>query len=310
MSKNKRPFLTFLVFLILSTALWLLIKLSENYTTQTMFRVVLKDVPADKWISSPEQSVKLSMDIDGFHTLKHEMIREAKREVTLHLGEVPYRLENGNTYSFGSQYVAEKIADLLEINASDITMNEARIYFNMEPLKSKVVPVRLHSDIKTQRQYDVYGIPILEPSSITVYGPEEVIDTLKSVSTVLLSKSNVGHEFTETVALDLSEGKIQSNTKSVKVSINVVKFTETDIKVPISTPDSLKLRLFPEEMTVKCLVAIKDYSSMVPENFRVEPDMEQLKARQPLLDLHLVNWPQHIQVLETSPEKVEYIIVQ
>lgn len=310
MSKNKRPILTFLVFLILSTALWLLIKLSENYTTQTTFRVALSEVPADKWISSPEQTIKLSMDIDGFHTLKHEMIRESKREVTIPLSEVPYRLENGTTYSFGTQYVAEQIADILGINASDITMNESRVYFNMEPLKSKVVPVRLRSDIKTQRQYDVYGIPILEPSSITAYGPEEVIDTLKSVSTVMLSKNNADQDFSETVALDLPEGKIQSNTKSVKVSINVVKFTETDIKVPISTPDSLKLRLFPEEMTVKCLVAIKDYASVVPENFRVEPDMEQLKTRQPLLDLHLVIWPQHIQVLETSPDKVEYIIVE
>lgn len=310
MSKNKRPILTFLVFLILSTALWLLIKLSENYTTQTMFRVALSEVPADEWISSPEQTIKLSMDIDGFHTLKHEMIRESKREVTIPLSEVPYRLENGTTYTFGTQYVAEQIADILGINASDITMNESRVYFNMEPLKSKVVPVRLRSDIKTQRQYDVYGIPILEPSSITAYGPEEVIDTLKSVSTVMLSKNNADQDFSETVALDLPEGKIQSNTKSVKVSINVVKFTETDIKVPISTPDSLKLRLFPEEMTVKCLVAIKDYASVVPENFRVEPDMEQLKTRQPLLDLHLVIWPQHIQVLETSPDKVEYIIVE
>ena len=310
MSKNKRPILTFLVFLILSTALWLLIKLSENYTTQTTFRVALSEVPADKWISSPEQTIKLSMDIDGFHTLKHEMIRESKREVTIPLSEVPYRLENGTTYSFGTQYVAEQIADILGINASDITMNESRVYFNMEPLKSKVVPVRLRSDIKTQRQYDVYGIPILEPSSITAYGPEEVIDTLKSVSTVMLSKNNADQDFSETVALDLPEGIIQSNTKSVKVSINVVKFTETDIKVPISTPDSLKLRLFPEEMTVKCLVAIKDYASVVPENFRVEPDMEQLKTRQPLLDLHLVIWPQHIQVLETSPDKVEYIIVE
>lgn len=310
MSKNKRPILTFLVFLILSTALWLLIKLSENYTTQTTFRVALSEVPADKWISSPEQTIKLSMDIDGFHTLKHEMIRESKREMTIPLSEVPYRLENGTTYSFGTQYVAEQIADILGINASDITMNESRVYFNMEPLKSKVVPVRLRSDIKTQRQYDVYGIPILEPSSITAYGPEEVIDTLKSVSTVMLSKNNADQDFSETVALDLPEGIIQSNTKSVKVSINVVKFTETDIKVPISTPDSLKLRLFPEEMTVKCLVAIKDYASVVPENFRVEPDMEQLKTRQPLLDLHLVIWPQHIQVLETSPDKVEYIIVE
>lgn len=310
MSKNKRPILTFLVFLILSTALWLLIKLSENYTTQTTFRVALRDVPADKWVVSPEQTVKLSMDIDGFHTLKHEMIREAKREVSVSLIDVPYRLENGNFYSFSSQYVAEMIADLLDINASDITMNESRVYFNMEPLKSKVVPVRLRSDIKTQRQYGVYGIPILEPSSITAYGPEEVIDTLKSVSTVMLSKNNADQDFSETVDLDLHEGKIRSNTQSVKVSINVVKFTETDIQVPISTPDSLKLRLFPDEMTVKCLVAIKDYASVVPENFRVEPDMEQLKARQPLLDLHLVIWPQHIQVLETHPDKVEYIIVE
>lgn len=310
MNKNKRPILTFLVFLVLSTALWLLIKLSENYTTQTTFCVELTNVPADKWLASPEHTVKLSLDIDGFHMLNYEMIREAKRRVSVSLSEVPYRLENGSTYSFSSQYVAEQIADRLDINASDITMNDAKIYFNMEPLKSTVVPVRLRSDIKTQRQYDVYGIPILDPSSVTVYGPEEVIDTLKSVSTVLLAKSNVGQDFTEMVALDLADGTIQSNTKEVKVSMEVVKFTETDIQVPISTPDNIKVRFFPETMTVKCLVAIKDYASMVPENFRVEPNMEQLKARQPLLDLHLVTWPQHIQVLETSPDKVEYIIVQ
>ena len=52
--KNKRSVLTFLVFLVISTALWFLIKLSENYTTQTTFGVQFAEVPADKWISSPE----------------------------------------------------------------------------------------------------------------------------------------------------------------------------------------------------------------------------------------------------------------
>ena len=244
--KSKRSFLTFLVFLVISSALWLMIKLSGNYTTQTVFKVQFEEVPADKWISSDEQSVKMSLNTDGFHTLRYKMIREANRCVSVAMDEVPYRLESGNTYSLGSQYVAEKVAERIGINATDITMNDAKVYFTMDLLKSKVVPVRLRSDIKTQRQYDVYGIPILEPSSITAYGPEEVIDTLKSVSTVMLSKNNADQDFSETVALDLPEGKIQSNTKSVKVSINVVKFTETDIKVPISTPDSLKMRLFPE----------------------------------------------------------------
>lgn len=308
--KDKRSILTFLVFLALSTALWLLIKLSENYTTQAVFRVQLEEVPADKWISSPEQTVKLSLDIDGFHTLRLSMIRETKRVVAIPLDGIPYRLENGNTYSFGSQYVAEKIAERLDVNTSDLTMNEAKFYFNMEPLMSKVVPVELCSDIKTARQYGIYGIPILEPAYVTVFGPEEILDTVKSVKTMLLAKSNANQDFSETVDLDLLDGQIQSTTKSVEASVKIQKFTEVDVSVPITFSDSLNLRLFPEAVTVKCLVAIKDYAILVPENFNVQIDMGQLKALQPLLDVRLVSCPKNVQVLETKPDKVEYIIVQ
>lgn len=308
--KNKRSLPTFLVFIALSTALWLLIKLSEDYTTQTLFGVVFKDVPADKWVMTEDCQVKLSLDIDGFHTLKLSMIREAKRSVTLSLDEVPYRLENGNTYSFGSQYVAEKIADLLDINASDITMNEAKVYFNMEPLKSKMVPVELRSDIKTARQYGVYGIPILDPAMVTIYGPEDVIDTVKTVKTELLTQANASEDFSATVPLLLTEGLVQCSIKSVKASVRVEKFTETEIKVPIALPDTLRLRLFPDAMRVKCLVAIKDYSDLAPENFKAEFNDKQFRALLPLLDVKLTSWPPNVQVLETEPNKVEYIIVQ
>ena len=147
--KNKRSIFTFLIFLVISTAAWFLVKLSEDYVTQTSFRLQLDEVPADKWVSSEEQSVKMSLNIDGFHTLRYKMIRD--RFVSIPLDEVPFRLENGNTYSFSSQYVAEKVAEKLGINASDITMNDAKIYFNMDALKSKVVPVDLQSDITTAR---------------------------------------------------------------------------------------------------------------------------------------------------------------
>ena len=95
--KNKRSVFTFLIFLAISTAAWFLVKLSEDYVTQTTFRVQLEDVPADKWVSSGEQSVKMSLNIDGFHTLRYKMIREPYRFVALSLAEVPYRLENGDT---------------------------------------------------------------------------------------------------------------------------------------------------------------------------------------------------------------------
>lgn len=308
--KDKRSVLTFLVFLAISTALWFLIKLSENYTTQTTFKLQFVEVPTDKWISSDDQSVKMSLMIDGFHTLRCKMIREPNRFVTIPLDEVPYRFESGNTYSFSSQYVAEKVAERLGINASDITMNDAKIYFSMDALKMKVVPVVLRSDIKTQRQYDLYGIPVLDPSSVTIYGPQEVVDSIKAVKTELLTKNNVNQSFSATLPLDLLDGQIRSNIKEVKADVQVERFTEMDIEVPIHVASSQRVRFFPETMSVKCLVAIRDYASITPESFTVTVDKHQMEAMQPLLDVHLASWPPTVQILSTRPDKVEYLIVQ
>ena len=306
--KNKRSIFTFLIFLVISTAAWFLVKLSENYVTQTTFRLQLEEVPADKWVSSDEQSVKMSLNIDGFHTLRYKMIRD--RFVTIPLDEVSYRLENNNTYSFSSQYVAEKVADKLGINASDITMNDAKIYFTMDALKSKVVPIVLQSDVTTARQYGIYGIPMLDPSSVTIYGPQEVIDTIKAVKTELLTMNNVSQNFSATLPLDLLGGQIHSDVKEVKAEVQVEKYTELDVEVPIKVSDSLKMRFFPETMSVKCLVAMRDYASISPESFSVAVDEQQLKAMQPLLDVRLVSWPPTVQILATRPDKVEYLIVQ
>lgn len=307
---KNRSILTFLVFLVISATLWLFVKLSEDYTTQVVFRMQFDEVPTDKWLSSPEQSAKLSLTTDGFHTLRYKMLREHRRVVSISLAEVPYRLENGNTYSFSSLYVSERVAELLNVNAADLVMNDAKVYFNMDPLKSKVVPVELRSDIRAQRQYGVYGIPVLEPSSITVYGPFNVIDTLKSVSTQMLHKTNVSESFTESVPLNLLDGIIRSEVTAVNAVVQVEKFTEADVTVPIAQPDKVHVRFFPEAVTVKCLTAIKDYPNLKPELFRVEVDKAQLKALQPLLDVKLTLWPRYVQVLNTTPEKVEYLIVQ
>ena len=308
--KDKRSVLTFLVFLAISTGAWFLVKLSEDYTTQTTFKVQYEGVPADKWISSADQSVKMSLMVDGFHTLRYKMIREPNRFIVIPLDEVPYRLEDGNTYSFSSQYVAEKVAERLDISASDITMNDAKIYFSMEGLKSKVVPVVLRSDIKTQRQFDLYGIPMLDPSSVTIFGPQEVIDSIKVVKTELLSKINVNQGFSEVLPLDLLGGRIHSNINKVKVEVQVEKYTEMDIEVPIKVADSLKVRFFPEKMSVKCLVAMKDYASITPDLFGVAVDRQQMKSMQPLLNVHLDHWPNTVQILSAHPDKVEYLIVQ
>lgn len=310
--KLKRSLPSFLVFLAISTALWFLIKLSENYTTQTTFKVLIENVPADRCILSEEQPVKMSLNIDGFHTLRYMMIRESKRAVAISLNDVSYHLENGNQYSFSAQYVAEKVAHRLGINASDITMNDAKVYFNMDPLKSKKVKVFLHphSEIKADRQYEIYGSPELSPDSVTIYGSEEIVDNMDSISTMPLSKTNVSQSFVEPLALDLLGGQLNADVNEVNVNVHVEKFTEIDVEVPIQVPDSLILRLSSETINVKCHVSLKDYSSVKPEDFTAVIDAEQLKTLPSKLDVKLIKWPSCVKVIGGQHSEVNYFIVQ
>ena len=305
----NRSILTFLVFVAISTVLWFLIKLTKDYTTQTDFKVVYTEVPVNKWVSTQEQTVKLSFVADGFATLHHHLVREQKRKVEISLEEVTYRLEGGSTYSYNSQYIAEKVANRLSIPVGNITINDDKQYFNMEDLQSKDLPVVVPIDVKTQRQYEVYGKPEITPPTVTVFGPKNLLDTLNAVYTSTLHALNANGTIRETLPLDFLDGAIRSNMETVEVRVEVVKYTEMDIDVPVTVTDTLQIRFFPENLKVKCMVAIKDYAYITGNSFRALADTAQLHRLQPLLDVRLATVPPHVHVVKAEPSQVEYLII-
>lgn len=307
-AKVKRKSLTFIVFLAISTALWFLIKLSKDYTSQTSFTLQFENIPSDKWISTPTQTVKFSFTADGFLTLAYNLVREQKRVASISLNEVPYRHEGDITYSFSSNYVAEILAERLGIDVTDITMTDATIYFNLEQLKSKVVPVSLKEEIIVQRQYERYGLPIITPANVTIYGNQEMLDSLQTIETQTLVKDNLSQSITENVPLNLMNGAIRCNVDQVEVNINIEKFTEKDIEVPIQSPDGLNIRFIPASIKVKCMVAIKDFAQTTSDAFTATVDTSEISERNPLLRVSMQS-PGNVQVLNATPERVEYIII-
>lgn len=307
--KDKSKFLTFLFFLLISSLLWFLIKLTKEYTTQTVFSVVYVDSPVNKWVSTREQQVNLSFVADGFVTLRHNMVRGPKRNVEISLKEVPYRLEGGNTYSYGSQYVAERVADWLGVPSGNVTVNDDKQYFNMEDLQQKDLPVQVPLDVKTQRQYYVYGDPLVEPAVLTVYGPKSVLDTMKAISTEPFIAVGANDNITKKLTVDYCAGAVQGTETAVQVTVYVEQYTETVVEVPVTVTDSLHVRFFPETMNVKCMVPVRDFPSLSPTSFRALADTAQLHRHQPLLDVKLVQVPKHILVVKTEPDQVEYLIV-
>lgn len=307
--KDKSKFLTFLFFLLISSLLWFLIKLTKEYSTQTVFTVVYTDVPVNKWVANTDQRVNLSFSADGFVTLRHNLVREPNRVVEISLEEVPYRLEGGNTYSYGSQYVAERVADWLGVPSGSVTVNDDKQYFNMEDLQQKDLPVQVPLDVKTQRQFQVYGDPLVEPGVITVYGPKSVLDTMEAIVTEPFVATAANTNLVRDLAVDYCGGAVKGAEPSVQVTVQVEQYTETVVQVPVTVTDSLQVRFFPETMAVKCMVPIRDFASLSPAAFLVLADTAQLHLRQPLLDIRLVRVPEHVEVVKAEPDQVEYLIV-
>lgn len=308
--KGRSKLLTFLVFLLISIVLWLVIKLSKVYTTQMTFTVTYTEVPVNKWVSTPRQTVTVSFEADGFVTSALHLVGEQNRVVEIPLYEVPYRLEGGTTYSYSSQYIVDRVAEWLGIPSSDVTINEDKQYFNMEDLQSKVLPVVVPMDITTQRQYQLYGTPMPNPATVTLFGPKTVLDTMTRIYTEPLLGNNVVEDFERVLDLDLYDGLVRSPEKTATVFVDVEQYTEMEFDVPITVSDTLNLRFFPETTRLKCLVAIKDYASIKSTSFVVQVDTAQLHRLDPLLDLNVVKIPDHVQVIGVTPEQTEYLIIE
>lgn len=307
--KDKSRFLTFLVFLGIATLLWFLIKLSKDYTTQSVFTLVYTEAPVNKWVSTPEQPLKFSFVADGFVALRHRLLPKRKRVVEIPLNEVPYRLEGGFTYSYNSQYVAERLAYRLNIPAGNVTINDDKLFFNMEDLQSKELEVVVPLEITTQRQYHLYGRPEVNPDHVTVYGPKNLLDTLSQVVTEPFKETNASGSIRQVLPLNLLDGAVRCEVDHAEVTVHIEQYTEMDIEVPVRASDSLTLRFFPETVKVKCMIPIRDYASVSSASFQVLVDTAQLHRMEPLLRVKMAECPDHVQVVKIEPTQVEYLIL-
>jgi len=307
--KDKSKILTFLFFLLISSLLWFLIKLSKDYTTQTSFTVVYTDSPVNKWISTTNQQISLSFVADGFITLRHNVVRPLKRVIKIPLDEVPYLHEGGNTYSYSSQYVAERVADWLGVSSADVTVNDNKQFFNMEDLQQKELPVHVPLNVTTRRQYLVYGTPLVTPATITVYGPKTVLDTMDAIYTSPLRVTDVDADLHVNLPINYYNDVVRGEENTVLVTVRVEQFTEVLMTVPVMVTDTLQVRFFPEAVDVRCMVPIRDYANISPSSFKLFADTAQLHRRQSLLDVYVDQVPEHVQVLRMEPDQVEYLIV-
>lgn len=297
-----------IICIIIAALLWIIIKLTVEYTVTEPFAIRFTDIPADQIIQNENYRVEATMTTTGFKLMNYYLKAPKNREIQLSLKDINYKKINFETYSYSKRYLEESIAEFINATSNEVQVADELQYFVMSKLASKKVKIIPQTSFDFERQYNYYGEPIAIPDSATVFGTSKDIQDIQYIQTEVVSRKNVIQNIDTKAKLALKEN-IQCDVNEVEIVVNVEKYTEAEVEVPITIPDDTQLHLFPNKVKIRYIVAIKDYPIINDISFKVAIDSESIFLNE-TLPVKLLLYPNNTQIISINPEQVEYIVVQ
>lgn len=312
-AKFNQRLVIFIFFLIVSTIIWYLSKLSHEYSTTLAYPIRYESLPKGKvLVGEPPRKIQLRVKAFGYTLLKEKLsaaLSPIELDLNKHLSQsfdgpkskqfiLTYRLRNGVVKQLGSEILLEGIEPdtlFLELAA-------------MADKTVKVIP-----DIQTdfEQQYMQSGDLTLEPREITISGPKSVIDTIVSVKTRQVNFKKLNQKVLKKMSL-IPINQVSFSHRSVLLSLPVEKYTEITMKIPVdieNQPDNVKLMVIPRTIDVKCNVVLSKYFTLKPIMFRAVVDYVQISnSLNKKLKVKLVTFPEYVSLVDFYPKYVEYII--
>jgi hypothetical protein len=310
--KNRSDYVVFATFLVISTILWLLIKLSQEYSVSYNMHIYYKDAPKDKLITQEiDSTVAFNITASGFYLLKISFMHP--EELIIHLDRYTLHRADENVYYISTQPLKKSIAALLNINQSKIGFSKNTLSFKLEKLHSKQVTVVPVYKLNFMQFYNLYSPPKLKPEKVTVYGPDYILDTLSFLNTIPVSVDNVKESMKIVLQVKNPDIKmLRLSPEKVEMSIDVKKFTQSSIIVPVINPDKTKnIETFPSNVKVYYNVALVDYDKINRDDFMVILDLNNVDLyTAEKLYLKVVRKPDFVHNVRIEPSEVEFIIIK
>ncbi|MBQ2188376.1 MAG: hypothetical protein II401_07440 [Bacteroidales bacterium] len=307
-NQNFKSITGMIICIIIAALLWIIIKLTVEYTVTEPFAIRFTDIPADQIIQNENYRVEATMTTTGFKLMNYYLKAPKNREIQLSLKDINYKKINFETYSYSKRYLEESIAEFINATSNEVQVADELQYFVMSKLASKKVKIIPQTSFDFERQYNYYGEPIAIPDSATVFGTSKDIQDIQYIQTEVVSRKNVIQNIDTKAKLALKEN-IQCDVNEVEIVVNVEKYTEAEVEVPITIPDDTQLHLFPNKVKIRYIVAIKDYPIINDISFKVTIDPEGIFLNE-TLPVKLLLYPNNTQIISINPEEVEYIVVQ
>lgn len=311
---NKRT-LAFLACIVLSGLFWLLTSLSKEYVDQIQIPIVYTDLPEELIIvNQPASKAMAEVKGHGFELLWHRFKLE---EFELQVNVQPKRLRRIRKNGVDLRYVLTGpdnggLTSVYNGRFNILNVIPDTLFFEFRPKHSKSVPVVLNATMTFAKQFGASSEPQLEPDSVLIVGPKEMIDTISFVQTEHQKWNELNESLSAEVKLKKSKdlSMIQFDHEQVMVELNVVEFTEGSVVVPLNVKarNAKAVQVFPQSVEIKYLVALNQYDQVNAGQFQASVTVDEQSVKNSRLMVSLDQFPENVSQLRVSPSQVEFII--
>lgn len=306
----------FLFFLIISSILWLLNELDNQYTARISYPISYTNFP-DQKVHVGELPSKLNLKVKGkgFKILEYK-ISNNLNPVELSVGayNLYHSEENKQSVKFYilTSTTQNRLSQQLSSEVEILEISPDTLFFEFAERIQKKVPVNPNIKYTLEEQLMLKEEVQLEPDSVVISGPSSVLDTVSEVSTKYYEFLHLNKDISKEIPLKISHEQLEITPGMVTLNLRVEQFNEGELTIDIrivNKPDSVMLRLFPNNVRINYLVGLSNYESVIEELFEATVDYQDIEeGNKEKLEVDITKYPDYLKSFSYHPKEVDYII--
>ncbi len=314
-AKWNQKLVVFTFFLVIATVLWYLNKLSYEYSTELSYPVRFENFPKGKvLVGDPPRTINLVVKAYGYTLLRYKLIAPLS-PLVVDIQQVSMsKLGDSDTKVFMlTSRIRGGLANQLRGEVQLEGIKPDTLFFEFTTRIEKKVRLNPNLHITYDKQHMLSGPIVLSPDSITISGPQSLIDTINSINIPLERFEKLNFTSERLVSIPTIH-QVSFSHRRVTIIVPVEKFTEARVDVPVevkNAPDNIRLIILPRTVVVKCNVAISQYANLSNRQFHAYIDYNDIVSSfDNTLRVNIIARMPFVSNIDFEPKYIEYIIEQ
>lgn len=293
---------------LLASVLWFLLTLNQTYQTQLTYPIHITQYP-EGYLPGKGTTQTLELEVEGNGVdLLLAQFKRKKDTIYFRFNE---ELKAG--YFLPQRYLLQIDRDLSG-NFRVIRVLTDTVYCPFELQMSKKVKLIPQVEVLLHPGMALFAPPVVRPDSVTISGPENVLDTISQWFTMpfVTPRLNQYGEFRLRVIDTFSNIKV--SPREATIFVKPEQYTQTSLHIPIrviEVPERTRVRLQQDSIHVHLLVPMDRYEALHQRQRELYVSYKELDKSIPFFVPNIRDeLPDYVKLIGWEPKKIPYVIIQ